>query len=154
MPVQEIIVNLLRGAAGLLGQLALIFITVMIIVEVLKHYQILEKITGLLTPLTKLAGIHPEGNLPLLAGLLLGIGYGGAIIIDSAKAGKLGPADIYLINLFLVICHSLVEDTLIWLAIGARAIPVQIARLVLAVMICWLVSKGIKSGSSAFSARH
>ena len=150
MAVQEIIFNLVRGAASLLGQLALIFITVMIVVEVLRHYQILEKVTGLLTPLTKLAGIQPEGNLPLLAGLLLGIGYGGAIIIETANAGKLGPADVYLINLFLVICHSLVEDTLIWLAIGARAIPVQVARLVLAVIICWLVSRGIKERGHTF----
>ena len=79
--------------------------------------------------------------LPLMAGLLLGIGYGGAIILDSTRQGKLSSQDIYLVNLFLVLCHSLIEDTLIWAALGAMVVPIQIGRFILALGVCYLVSR-------------
>lgn len=97
--------------------------------------------TALMSPFTRLLGMSPEANLPLMAGLLLGIGYGGAIILDSTRQGKLSSQDIYLINLFLVLCHSVIEDTLIWAALGAMAVPLQIGRFLLALVVCYLVSR-------------
>lgn len=93
-----------------------------------------------MSPLTRLLGMSPEANLPLMAGLLLGIGYGGAIILDSTRQGKLNYQDIYTLNLFLVLCHSIIEDTLIWAALGAMIVPLQIGRFFLALLICYLVS--------------
>ncbi|MBO8158752.1 nucleoside recognition domain-containing protein [Thermosyntropha sp.] len=136
----NIILEVVKGSITLVIQLSLIIIGIMILIEFLQTYNILNKLTAFITPITKLAGISRNGNLSILAGLLLGIGYGGAIIIDSAQQGKLKPEEIYLINLFLVICHSLVEDTLIWLAIGAKVIHIQIARLFLAILICFICS--------------
>ncbi|MDD2587213.1 MAG: nucleoside recognition protein [Syntrophomonadaceae bacterium] len=145
MTTASIIGEVARGSLALVAQLALILIVIMIIVEIFKEYNLLDKLTLVLSPVTKIIKLPPEGNLPLLAGMVLGIAYGGAIIIESARQGKLEAADIFLVNLFLVICHSLVEDTLIWLALGARVIPIQIARFFLAIIICcaasWYISK-------------
>ncbi len=133
--------TILKGGFLLVGQLALIVTAVMIMVEFFQEYKILDKMTALMSPFTRLLGMSPEANLPLMAGLLLGIGYGGAIILDSTRQGKLSSQDIYLINLFLVLCHSVIEDTLIWAALGAMAVPLQIGRFLLALVVCYLVSR-------------
>jgi len=133
--------TILKDSLLLFGQLALIITAVMIMVEFFQEYRILDKLLALTSPFTRLLGISGEADLPLMAGLLLGIGYGGAIIIDSTRQGKLSSYDIYLINLFLVLCHSLIEDTLIWAALGAMVIPIQIGRFILALGVCYLVSR-------------
>lgn len=137
----NIATTILKGGFMLVGQLALIVTAVMIMVEFFQEFKILDKLTALMSPFTRLLGMSSEANLPLMAGLLLGIGYGGAIILDSTRQGKLSSQDIYLINLFLVLCHSVIEDTLIWAALGAMAIPLQIGRFFLALGVCFLVSR-------------
>lgn len=133
--------TILKGGFLLVGQLALIVIAVMIMVEFFQEYNILDKMTALMSPVTRLLGMPSEANLPLMAGFLLGISYGGAIILDSTRQGKLSNQDIYLINLFLVLCHSVIEDTLLWTALGAMAIQLQIGRFILALGVCYLVSR-------------
>jgi len=134
-------VSILKGGFLLVGQLALIITAVMIVVEFFQEYNLLDKLTGLISPFTRFMGMSSDTNLPLMAGLLLGIGYGGAIIIDSTRQGKLSYKDIYTLNLFLVLCHSLIEDTLIWAAMGAMIIPLQIGRFILAVGVCYIISR-------------
>ena len=136
--------TVLKSSFLLVGQLALIITAIMIMVEFFQEYNILNKLTALLSPFTRLLGMSSEANLPLMAGLLLGIGYGGAIILDSTHQGKLSSQDIYLVNLFLVLCHSLIEDTLIWAALGAMVIPIQIGRFILALGVCYLVSRFLR----------
>lgn len=141
------IFELIKGSLTLLGQLAAIFIVIMIIVEFLQEYNILSKLTNITAPITKILGIPPEGNLPLIAGMFLGISYGAGIIIETAHEGSLSLEDVYLINMFLVICHGLVEDTLVWSTIGAKIIPVQIGRLLLALLLSYIYARFLKKVS-------
>ncbi len=133
------------GCLKNIGQIALIVIPLMVFIEILKDLNALERLTGIMTPITSLIGISKEARLPILAGLVFGISYGGGIIIESAKAGKLTYDDIYITNLFLVICHSVFEDTLLFAAIGAKWLPVLLVRLVLAILICYIVNKVVRS---------
>ena len=79
--------------------------------------------------------------MPLVAGLVFGISYGAGIIIQAAREGTLDYRDIYMINLFLVICHSVFEDTILFAAIGAIWLPVLLFRLLLAVIVCMVVAR-------------
>ena len=133
----EILINSLK----LVIELGLIITVIMIVVEFTQEYRILHRLTSLASPVTRMLRLPQAGNLPLLAGTFLGISYGAAIIIDAGRNGSLNAEEIYLINLFLVICHSVVEDTIIWMALGAYIIPVQIARLFAALFICYLASR-------------
>lgn len=133
----EIIINSLK----LVIELGLIITVIMVVVEFTQEFRILNRLTALASPVTRLLGLPQAGNLPLLAGTFLGISYGAAIIIDAGRNGSLNSDEIYLINLFLVICHSLVEDTIIWMALGAYIVPVQIARFIAALFICYVSSR-------------
>ena len=133
----EILINSLK----LVIELGLIITVIMVVVEFTQEFRILNRLTALASPVTRILGLPQAGNLPLLAGTFLGISYGAAIIIDAGRNGSLNSDEIYLINLFLVICHSLVEDTIIWMALGAYIVPVQIARFFAALFICYLSSR-------------
>jgi hypothetical protein len=139
--VLDIFSQILMSSIKLVIELTLIITGVMLIVEVLQEYKILHHLTSLLNPVTSLLKLPRAANLPLLAGICVGISFGAAIIIDSSENGSLNDKEIYLINLFLVICHSLIEDTIVWMALGAYAIPVQIARIITALIICYCYSQ-------------
>ncbi len=146
--------EIFKNSLKLVVELGFIITSVMIAVELMQEYKILHRLTGLASPITRMLKLPQAGNLPLLAGTFIGISYGAAVIIDSGRSGYLDADEIYLINLFLVICHSLVEDTIIWMALGAFIIPVQIARLIAALTICYaascLISKQIVNGDGSF----
>ncbi|HNX27942.1 MAG TPA: nucleoside recognition domain-containing protein [Syntrophomonadaceae bacterium] len=141
MPYTDILTEAVTGSIASVLKIAAIVIPLMIFIEIIQDLNWLEKITALLTPITRFIGISPEAKLPIMAGLVFGISYGGGIIIDSARQGKLTYRDIYLINLFLVICHSLFEDTILFAAIGAIWLPVLILRIIMAIVICWIVAR-------------
>lgn len=138
MSLQIVFTEAIKGSISGVLQIAIIVIPLMLFIEILLDLNLLDKLTSLLTPLTRLFGMSKDTCLPLIAGLVFGISYGGGIIIKTAQEGKLSYRDIYLVNLFLVICHSLFEDTLLFAAIGARWIPVLIVRVILAVLICYV----------------
>jgi hypothetical protein len=122
-------------------QIALIVIPLMILIEIIKDMNWLSYLSQILTPLTRWMKLPGEAALPLVAGLVFGISYGAGIIIQAAREGTLGYRDIYMINLFLVICHSVFEDTILFAAIGAIWVPVLIFRLLLAVVVCMVVAR-------------
>ncbi|MGI6452313.1 MAG: nucleoside recognition domain-containing protein [Syntrophomonadaceae bacterium] len=141
MPFAEILIEGLQGSLHTIGQIALIVIPLMVFIEIFKDMDLLHRLTSILSPLTKGMGLPAEARLPIMAGLVFGISYGGGLIISSAREGKLSYRDIYIINLFLIICHSVFEDTLLFAAVGARWLPILAVRLVLAVVVCYMVSK-------------
>ena len=107
-----------------LRSLAAIFLILLALLSLLK---ILEK-TGVtaflaraLAPMLRLIGIGP-GAVPLaMSGLLLGLNYGGALMIKEAKSGTMSRRDVFLSLCFLCLCHGLIEDTLFvwpWAPIG------------------------------------
>lgn len=130
----------LWGLGKLVLQTALIAIPLMMFSEVLKELNILERLTSRLHWTVKLFNLPPAAVFPLLAGLIFGLVYGAAFIIQGAKEGKLSERDLYLISLFLVINHSIFEDTLLFVAVGAKALVVLSFRFVASIIITWFVS--------------
>jgi len=131
----------LLGSLSNVLQIALIVIPLMIFIEIIKDLNWLHYLTGVLAPFTRWMKLPQEAGLPLMAGLFFGISYGAGIIIQAAREGTLSSSDIYRINLFLVRCHSVFEDTILFAAIGAIWLPVLVYRLVLAVAVCAAISR-------------
>ncbi|MGR6835486.1 nucleoside recognition domain-containing protein [Syntrophomonas erecta] len=136
-------IEAITGSINSVLQIAVIVIPLMISIEIFQDLHLLDRLTSVITPLTRLVGMSGESRLPLLAGLIFGISYGSGIIINSARQGKLTYRDIYLVNLFLVVCHSLVEDTVLFAAIGARWIPILIFRFIVATILCYILSRSV-----------
>ena len=130
-----------RGSAKNVLIMASIIIPIMILLELAREKRILDHFSKKLAPALKIFGMSPEAAFPLLAGIIFGISYGAGVIIDSAKSGRISWRDMFLVNVFLAICHAMIEDTALFLAVGADPLVIIFGRLGLAVIITYLVSR-------------
>ncbi|HEX6978864.1 MAG TPA: nucleoside recognition domain-containing protein [Alphaproteobacteria bacterium] len=94
-----------------------------------------------LAPLLRYLGIGPQAGPVVIIGALLGLAYGGALIIQEARSGKLPPRDIVLSLLFLCLCHSIIEDTLLFAALGADFVAITLGRVIFAILVMLVISR-------------
>ncbi|WP_110943031.1 nucleoside recognition domain-containing protein [Inediibacterium massiliense] len=132
---------------GVIGSLksvytiAVIVIPLMVILQLAKDYHILNKIAEKFIFITKLFSISKEAIVPLLVGLIFGISYGAGVIVQSSKEGDLTKVDLVLLITFLVTCHAIFEDTLVFVAVGANGYLLLGIRLLMAIVITYFLSK-------------
>ena len=135
-----------EGALGSLSSvfnMAKIVIPLMIVMELLKDLKVLEKVANFLNPVAKFFGISKESTFPLVVGLIFGLAYGAGVIIDSINQNDLPKKDLYVVVIFLIACHAVFEDTLLFVAIGANGILLLSLRLGAAIVSALLASKVI-----------
>lgn len=141
MEWQEFARTALTGSLKSVWQMAIIIIPMMICLEIAKDLKILDRLAGSMAPIMKIFKLPQEGAFPLLIGLTFGLAYGAGVIIESVKNGELSWRDLFLINVFLVLCHSVVEDTALFMAVGADGVLILGSRIVLAVVVTWTLSR-------------
>jgi hypothetical protein len=76
----------------------------------------------------------------MAAGLVFGLAYGAGVMIQAVKEDGVSKKDATLAFIFLVACHAVVEDTLIFIPLGIPVLPLLLVRLVTAVLLTWLVA--------------
>jgi len=147
--VIDILKEGVMGSFNSIYSIAKIVIPLMIILQVAKDYKVLDKISKFFEFLTKFFGMSKESTLPLLVGIIFGISYGAGVIIQSAKDGNLSTKDTFLISVFLVTCHAIVEDTLIFVAVGANGYILLSLRIFAAAVMTFVLSKRLKINENA-----
>ena len=75
----------------------------------------------------------------LTVGIFLGITYGAGILIKEAKSGAISKADLFYIGTFLMICHAIIEDTLLFVIFGADFTMVIVIRTISAIIFSYLL---------------
>ncbi len=80
-------------------------------------------------------------SFSIFVGIFLGITYGAGILIEEAKSGKIKKEDLFYIGTFLMICHAIIEDTLLFVIFGADFTMVILIRTIGAIVISWLALK-------------
>ena len=119
----------------LLTKVFLIVVPLMMLLEIFREFDLIDKITKPLLKIAGLIGFKSESIYPLMAGLIFGISYGGGVLIGESKKGRIKGGQKVLIALFLGLCHAVFEDTLIFVLLGANGWIVIITRLIIAVII-------------------
>jgi hypothetical protein len=118
-----------------MGKIVLILVPVLIIIELARHFKIIEKFTGRIKGILKFLTLPEEAAFPLIAGIFFGIVLGSALIIEYSREGFLKRRDLLLIGIFLSISHSVIEDTFIFSVFGANPVILIATRTILAVII-------------------
>jgi Fe2+ transport system protein B len=121
-------------------QLAAIAIPLIISIQYLKDYQYLEKFSRRMAPMTRALGIHPNASMTLVTGLVVGLVYGAGVMIRAVKDDGVSRKDATLTFLFLIGCHAVVEDTLLFVPLGIPVWPLLVLRLVTAVIFTMVVA--------------
>ncbi|TSB46604.1 nucleoside recognition domain-containing protein [Alkalicoccobacillus porphyridii] len=130
-------------AAGITGilQLALIVIPLMMVVQIMREKNWLKAIANSLSPLTNLIGVEKNTSITLASGLTIGLAYGAGVMIDAVKEDKVKKKDLYIVFIFLVACHAVVEDTLVFLVLGIPVWPLLLIRVVTALLLTIAISR-------------
>lgn len=124
--------------------LLMIFPVIVVLLVVLRLMDMLGVtafLTRLLQPVLGLMGMSPVAGPLTMVGALLGLTYGGGLIISEARAGHLPERDVVLSVWFMSICHSLIEDTALLLAMGGHWSGVLVSRFVLAVLVMVVLAR-------------
>lgn len=104
--------------------------------EILKVTGLMEWMMKALSPVLRLAGIRGEAGHLTTIGLFLGISYGAGLLIREARSGAVSPRQIFLSCVFMGFAHSVIEDTIVVMSLGANLHGVLTGRLVFAVAAC------------------
>ena len=100
----------------------------------------MQKFSEKIAPFTKVIGIQPNASLTLVAGLTIGLAYGAGVMIQAVQEDGVSKKDATLAFIFLVACHAVVEDTLIFLPLGVPILPLFLIRLVTAFVLTIIVA--------------
>jgi hypothetical protein len=116
-------------------QLAIIVIPLMVIVQIMKDKQWLAVFSKWMAPATRALGMKENTSTTMAAGLLIGLAYGAGVMIQAVQEDGVSKKDVTLAFIFLVACHAVVEDTLIFVPLGIPVLPLLLIRLGVAILL-------------------
>lgn len=136
--------SLAAWAVTQLRALAMVFVIIlslMTLLRILKALGIERLMHAVLAPLLRLIGIGPQASNVTIIGITLGLSIGAGMLIREARSGQLTRRDIFLTMAFLGLCHSVIEDTLLILLMGADLNAILWTRLAFAIIITALLAR-------------
>jgi hypothetical protein len=120
-------------------QLALIVIPLMTAIQILKERKWIHAFSKWMAPVTKALGMKENTSLTLAAGLVFGLAYGAGVMIQAVKEDGVSKHDLTLAFIFLVSCHAVVEDTLVFVPLGIPVWSLLCIRLATAIVLTMFV---------------
>ncbi|AST93296.1 MULTISPECIES: nucleoside recognition domain-containing protein [Sutcliffiella] len=129
-----------RGILGIV-QLAIIVIPLMVAVQFMKDLGWLNAFSKKMAPFTRMLGMKENTSMTLAAGLTIGLAYGAGVMIQAVKEDNVSKKDITLAFIFLVACHAVVEDTLVFIPLGIPVWPLLIIRVVTAIVLTMVIAQ-------------
>ncbi|WP_422372680.1 nucleoside recognition domain-containing protein [Hoeflea sp.] len=120
------------GLAETMVSMLVILVALSWALEILRLTGLLGFMMKGLSPLLRLAGIRGEAGYLTAVGLFLGISYGAGLLIREARSGAVPPRQVFLSCVLMGFAHSVIEDTLLVMALGANVWGVLAGRIVFA----------------------
>jgi len=135
-----------------LAMVFLIITALISLLRILKWLHIERLMHWLLSPLLKLLGLSKEASNITIIGITLGLSFGGGLLIKEAESGALSSKDIFVSMALLALCHSLIEDTLLIMLLGAHMSGILWGRLAFAIVFVSIMSHLLswKEGSLSY----
>lgn len=118
--------------------LAIVFV-ILLIMRILEISGLIHYLQKSLAPIIKLLGISVEMIPMTLVGMLLGIVYGGALIIKEKEANHtIHKKEFVFAMILLGLCHAIIEDTLLVMGIGASLWGILLFRTIFALLFTYI----------------
>jgi hypothetical protein len=137
--ISSMLIYWAKGAAGLSLKITLIVTGLMILQQILKEFNIMQFLSRTFAPLMSVFGLSRESSFLWFVAQILGLTYGSAVMIEQAENNEIKREDANLLNYHIAINHSLLEDTLLFVAIGVPVLWITFPRILLATIVVWVV---------------
>lgn len=122
-------------------QITLIIAALVALLKLLRWLKIEQVMIWLLSPLFKLMGISKQAASLTIVGMTLGLAFGGALMMQEVKKHAFSKKDIFLSMALLFLIHSIIEDTMLVLLLGADLSGVLWARLIFAITVVAIIAR-------------
>jgi len=120
------------------GKILIIIITLMIILEIMKSYKLIDRIVHVMTPVLKALGLGKQTGFLWLTAAIFGLTYGAAVIVEETKGGNLSKDERERLHISIGINHAMIEDPALFLSLGLSLFWVCVPRLAAAIIIVQL----------------
>jgi hypothetical protein len=111
-----------------------IVLILMTLMKLLRWLKVLDWMERMLAPVLRILGMTPAATDITVIGMILGLGYGGGLIIDYTNSGRIGKRDVFFSLALMGFCHSLIEDTLLAAALGGHVSGILVGRILFALV--------------------
>jgi spore maturation protein SpmB len=140
----EMTVSWAIGIGKLCLKIFFIIMGIMIFLEIAKTKGWIAIIVKATKPALKMLGLSERVGLLWMTAVVFGLAYGGAVIVEEAKNGKIPPDELEALQLSVAINHSMVEDPTLFLPLGLPPFWLWVPRLVVAMITTRLFAFSIK----------
>lgn len=121
---------------------AIVFIMIsslVLFLDILKHYRLIQHLGKILAPYLGIMGLSREAASVTLVGTLLGLIYGGALLLREVESGEVSFNDKVISITSLNLFHSLIEDTIIIVLMGGAVLWLIIPRFILTIIVMRII---------------
>lgn len=136
--------SLAGWAFGEVKNLIMIFgviLALILFMRILARLRITDLIERLLAPVLGLLGIGPKAANITVIGLVMGLAYGGGLILMEVKEGRVSRKDVFSSLSLMSLSHALIEDTLLMTLIGASVQGTFFGRLIFSMLVVAILSR-------------
>jgi len=113
----------------------LIILGLVSLMRVLQKTGAINRLNNFLKPGLEILGMNKNAAPITIIGMTLGLAYGGGLIIRETKSKLLTKKDIFLSLSLMGLSHSLIEDTLLTLSMGATIFGILFGRILFTILI-------------------
>ncbi len=111
--------------------------SLMVVQRLLGEFGVMPLLDRPLRPVMLFFGLPENAAYLWLVGNVLGISYGSAMMLDLEDSGAITREEANEVNYHLIMNHSMLEDTLVFAAVGISAFWILFTRMLFAFMLVW-----------------
>ena len=119
--------------------ICLVIFFVLLIMRLLKALGLFKLLENLLKPILPWLGMSHRAAPVTVVGMILGIAYGGALIIRETTEGNMDSREVFNSLALMSLSHGLIEDTLVMMALGAKLGGILWGRLVFSLLVIYVL---------------
>ena len=136
----------------LLATIGIVLVALLVLLDAMERVGLTAWVTRLLRPVLALSGMDMdragERTASLVTvGLLLGLTYGGGLIIEETRRGTIPPDERNLSLAWLSLSHSIIEDTALMLLMDADLWVIVLGRLLFTFVAVRMLAGAIRRRS-------
>jgi hypothetical protein len=136
--VAEVLLIWLKSSLQISLLIIVIVTSLNVLYGIMAKYHLIDKLSKGIEPILKFFGLPVETAFLWLIGYIVGLSYGGAMMLDQMSEGKVTKSDAGLLNYHLAVSHSIIEDNLLFVALGVSLWWILGVRLTAAWAVVWI----------------
>ena len=121
----------------LVVKIIVLVLLIMIGQRLMEEFSIMDFLSKITAPAMRVFGLPHNASFLWIILNVVGYAYGAGIIMVRVKDGKMKPQEADLVNHHACVCHSLLEDSILYVAIGVPLFWITVPRVAMALVVVW-----------------